>query len=79
MTEEEKRAKEMEDALNWLRDNDLDYDDWDLDDVQSISAMSKMKSVVAPDEDKCRNWWNNLSFVLLTPLKNQGGDFTRID
>ena len=42
----------MEDALGWLRDNDLDYDDLDLGDVQSISAMSKMNSVVAPDEDR---------------------------
>jgi hypothetical protein len=51
LTAEQERAKEMEDALSWLRTNDLNYDDPDMDDA-SVQTMSKIKSMVPGALDK---------------------------
>jgi hypothetical protein len=45
LTEEEKRAKEMEDALNWLRSNDMNFGDKNLD-IQSLATLSKISEII---------------------------------
>jgi hypothetical protein len=45
------RAKEMEEALSWLRSNDLNYDDADRDDA-SVKTMNIINSMVPGAMDK---------------------------
>jgi hypothetical protein len=45
LTPAEQRAKEMEDALGWLRSNDLNYDSIDIDE-QTDATVQKIMSMV---------------------------------
>jgi hypothetical protein len=51
LTLPEQRAKEMEEALSWLRRNELNYDDPDRDDA-SARTMNKINSMVPGAMDK---------------------------
>merc|ERR1712050_11834 len=52
LSAEEERAQEMEKALDWLKSNDMDYDNADLDDEDSVAAMSLISEVLPNAETK---------------------------